>query len=87
MLDPFVRLMKSGLLRVQQRGETMSAAARLRVQLFQLTRERDQHYAELGRAYHKGASVAELQGIREQIRQTEVAREALERCLQELGES
>lgn len=85
MLDNILNSVKRGAERVQRRGEEVAHATRLRVEVFQLTRELDSLYARLGRSYHAGAEVGVLQGVREDIRRVEDEIRARERLIEELG--
>ncbi|WP_291427115.1 hypothetical protein [Deinococcus sp.] len=85
MLDNILNTVKRSAERVQRRGEEVAQVARLKMEVFQLTRELDGHYARLGRAYHAGAELDLLQGVREDIRRTEEDIRARERLIDELG--
>ncbi|GGR51760.1 hypothetical protein GCM10008959_11320 [Deinococcus seoulensis] len=85
MLDNILNTVKRGAERVQRRGEEVAHATRLRMEVFQLSRELDGLYARLGRAYHAGADVEVLGGVREDIRRVEEEIRARERLITELG--
>lgn len=87
MLDNILNTMRQGVEKVQRRGEEVTQVARLRVEVFQLGRELDSHFARLGRAYHGGAADDLLQGIREDIRRVEAEIESRERLIAELGDA
>ncbi|WP_243398117.1 hypothetical protein [Deinococcus koreensis] len=86
MLDNILNTVKRGAEKVQRRGEEVAQAARLRVEVFQLGRELDGHFARLGRSYHSGAQIDVLQGVQEDIRRVEEEIRARERLIQELGD-
>jgi hypothetical protein len=86
MLDNILNSVKRGAERVQRRGEEVAQVARLRLEIFQLGREVDSHFARLGRAYHAGAEKDTLSGIQDEIRRTEEEISARERLISELGE-
>ncbi|MCD0162722.1 hypothetical protein IHN63_15640 [Deinococcus sp. 6YEL10] len=85
MLDNILNTVKRGAERVQRRGEEVAHATRLRMEVFQLSRELDGLYARLGRSYHAGAEVEVLNGVREDIRRVEEEIRARERLITELG--
>lgn len=85
MLDNILNTVKRGAERVQRRGEEVAHATRLRMEVFQLSRELDALYARLGRSYHAGAEVEVLNGVREDIRRVEEEIRARERLITELG--
>lgn len=86
MLDNIVNVVRRGAERVQRRGEEVAQVTRLRMEVFQLSRELDAHYARLGRAYHTGAHLTDLQSIREDIRRTEEEKAQREHLISTLGE-
>ncbi|MBB6016422.1 hypothetical protein ACFP9V_08960 [Deinococcus radiopugnans] len=86
MLDNILNSVKRGAERVQRRGEEVAQVARLRLEVFQLGREVDSHFARLGRAYHAGAEPDTLSGIQDEIRRAEEEIGARERLISELGE-
>ena len=73
MLDNLLNSVKKGAEKVQRRGEEVAQIARLKMEIFQLSRELDGHYARLGRAYHDGKDVDILSGIREDTGERVVA--------------
>ncbi|GAA5448969.1 hypothetical protein [Deinococcus depolymerans] len=85
MLDNILNTVKRGAERVQRRGEEVAHATRLRMEVFQLSRELDGLYARLGRSYHAGAELEVLSGVREDIRRVEEEIRARERLITELG--
>lgn len=85
MLDNLLNSVRRGAGRVQRRGEEVAQTARLRLEVFQLTRELDGLYARLGRSYHGGADMAVLQGVREDIQRVDDEISARERLIQELA--
>ncbi|MHA0033438.1 hypothetical protein [Deinococcus sp. PESE-13] len=87
MLDNILNSVRQGVEKVQRRGEEVTQVARLRVEVFQLGRELDSHFARLGRAYHGGADTDLLQGIRDEIRRVEADIESRERLIAELGDA
>lgn len=87
MLDNLLNSVKKGAEKVQRRGEEVAQIARLKMEIFQLSRELDGHYARLGRAYHDGKDVDILSGIREDIRLTEDEIKGRERLITELGDT
>ena len=87
MLDNILNTVRQGVEKVQRRGEEVTQVARLRVEVFQLGRELDSHFARLGRAYHGGAETDLLEGIRDEIRRVEADIESRERLIAELGDA
>lgn len=87
MLDNLLNTVKKGAEKVQRRGEEVAQIARLKMEIFQLSRELDGHYARLGRAYHDGKDVDILSGIREDIRHIEEEIKGRERLITELGDT
>ncbi|ADV68219.1 hypothetical protein [Deinococcus maricopensis] len=85
MLDNILNTLKRGVDRARVRGEEVTQAARLRVEIYQLNRDLDGLYARLGRAYHGGADVATLTPIREEIARVDGEVAARERLLAELN--
>ncbi|MEF2276821.1 hypothetical protein V3W47_00830 [Deinococcus sp. YIM 134068] len=85
MLDNLLSSVRRGAGRVQRRGEELAQVARLRLEVFQLTRELDLLYARLGRSYHSGADVSTLRGVQEDIRRVDDEISARERLMRELG--
>ncbi|KEF33854.1 hypothetical protein RDMS_10335 [Deinococcus sp. RL] len=85
MLDNIFDTVRRGAERVQRRGEEVAQSARLRVEVFTLTRELDTLYARLGRAYHAGADAAILAGIQEELRRVDEEISARERLIAELS--
>ncbi len=85
MLDNLLSTVKRGAERVQRRGEEVAQVARLKMEVFQLGRELDGHYARLGRAYHSGADLDLLQEVRADIRRVEDDIKSRERLIEELG--
>ncbi|WP_197050751.1 hypothetical protein [Deinococcus sp. YIM 77859] len=85
MLDDILNRVRRGAERVQRRGEEVAQTARLRVEVFQLTRELDTLYARLGRSYHAGADPEVLGGLREEIRRVDEEIQARERLIEELS--
>ncbi|CAM3302158.1 hypothetical protein DESA109040_07275 [Deinococcus saxicola] len=86
MLDNILNSLQRGAERVQRRGEEVAQVARLRLEIFQLGRELDGHFARLGRAYHAGAEQDTLGGVQDDIRRAEEEISARERLITELGE-
>lgn len=86
MIDSLLSNLKRGAERVQQRSEAVAQAARLRVEVFQLSREQDALFARLGRAYHSGAAPDALAGIQDELRRVEDEIASRERLIGELGE-
>lgn len=86
MLDNILNSLQRGAERVQRRGEEVAQVARLRLEIFQLGRELDGHFARLGRAYHARAEKDTLGGIQDEIRRAEEEISARERLISELGE-
>lgn len=84
MLDNILNSVRRGAGRVQRRGEEVAQGARLRVEVFQLTRELDTLYARLGRSYHAGADPGVLSGIQDDVRRVDEEISARERLLREL---
>lgn len=84
MLDNIVNSVRRGAERVQRRGEEVAQGARLRLEVFQLTRELDTLYARLGRSYHGGAAPEVLSGVQDDIRRVDEEISARERLLREL---
>jgi hypothetical protein len=85
MLDNLLNSVRRGAGRVQRRGEEVAQTARLRLEVFQLTRELDGLYARLGRSYHGGADMGVLQGVREDIRRVDEEISVRERLMEELA--
>ncbi|CAM3633727.1 hypothetical protein [Deinococcus frigens] len=86
MLDNILNSLQRGAERVQRRGEEVAQVTRLRLEIFQLGRELDAHFARLGRAYHAGAEQDTLGGIQDDVRRAEEEISARERLISELGE-
>lgn len=86
MLDNILNTVRQGVEKVQRRGEEMTQVARLKVEVYQLGRELEGHFARLGRSFHGGADDDLLQGIREDIRHAEDEIRARERLIAELGD-
>ncbi len=86
MLDTIFSSVKRGAEKVQRRGEEVAQSARLRLEVYQLSRELDSLYARLGRAYHAGADDAVLEGLREEVRRLDEETAARERLIAELSE-
>jgi len=85
MLDDIMDRVRRGAERVQRRGEEVAQTTRLRLEVFQLTRELDTLYARLGRSYHAGAETGVLQTIQEDIRRVDEEIGARERLIEELN--
>ncbi|MCP2015857.1 hypothetical protein L1280_003037 [Deinococcus sp. HSC-46F16] len=85
MLDNIFDTVRRGAERVQRRGEEVAQTARLRMEVFGLTRELDTLYARLGRAYHAGADAAILAGIQDDLRRVDEEISARERLIAELS--
>lgn len=86
MLDNILNTVRQGVEQVQRRGEELTQVARLKVEVFQLTRELDGHFARLGRAYHTGADRDLLSGIQDDIRRAEADIRSREALIAELGD-
>lgn len=86
MLDNILNTVRQGVEQVQRRGEELTQVARLRVEVFQLSRDLEGHFARLGRAYHNGADHDLLQGIRADIQRTEGEIRDREQLIAELGD-
>lgn len=87
MLDDILNRVRRGAERVQRRSEEVAQTARLRVEVFQLTRELDTLYARLGRSYHAGADPEVLHSLREEIRRVDEEIQARERLMEELNQA
>ncbi|UQN07108.1 hypothetical protein [Deinococcus sp. QL22] len=85
MLDNILNSVRRGAERVQRRGEEVAQVTKLRVEVFQLTREQDGLFARLGRSYHAGADASVLQTVQEDIRRVDEEINARERLIQELN--
>ena len=85
MIDGFLNSLRNVGERVQRRGEEVTQAARLRLDIFQLGREQGEMYARLGRAYHGNASVSTLEEIRAEIARVDEEIAARENLITELG--
>jgi hypothetical protein len=85
MIDGFLNSLRNVGERVQRRGEEVTQAARLRLDIFQLGREQGEMYARLGRAYHGNASVGTLEEIRAEISRVDEEIAAREKLIAELG--
>ncbi|WP_064013932.1 hypothetical protein [Deinococcus puniceus] len=85
MLDNILNSVRRGAERVQRRGEEVAQVTKLRVEVFQLTREQDGLFARLGRSYHAGADTSVLQTVQEDIRRIDEEISARERLIQELN--
>ncbi len=85
MIDGFLNTLRKTGERVQRRGEEVTQAARLRLDIFQLGREQGEMYARLGRAYHGNASVSALEEIRAEIARVDEEIAAREKLIAELG--
>lgn len=87
MLDNILNTVRQGVEQVQRRGEELTQVARLRVEVFQLSRDLEGQFARLGRAYHNGADTDLLQGIQADIRRTEGEIRDREQLIAELGDT
>ncbi|GAA4016507.1 hypothetical protein GCM10022631_31080 [Deinococcus rubellus] len=87
MLDNIFSSVKRGAEKVQRRGEEVAQSARLRLEVYQLSRELDSLYARLGRAYHAEADPAVLGDLREDVRRLDEEIAAREHLIAELGEA
>lgn len=85
MLDNILNSVRRGAERVQRRGEEVAQVTKLRVEVFQLTREQDGLFARLGRSYHAGADKSVLESVQEDIRRIDDEISARERLIQELN--
>lgn len=85
MLDDIMERVRRGAGRVQRRGEEVAQTTRLRLEVFQLTRELDTLYARLGRSYHAGAEADVLGTIQQDIRRIDEEILARERLIEELN--
>ncbi|MDL2343295.1 hypothetical protein QOL99_03925 [Deinococcus sp. MIMF12] len=85
MLDNIFDTVRRGAERVQRRGEEVAQTARLRMEVFGLTRELDTLYARLGRAYHAGQGAEVLSGIQDDLRRVDEEISARERLIAELS--
>lgn len=85
MLDNILNSVRRGAERVQRRGEEVAQVTKLRVEVFQLTREQDGLFARLGRSYHAGADEGVLADIQIDIRRVDEEISARERLIQELN--
>lgn len=85
MLDNILNSVKRGADRLQRRGEEAAQIARLKVEIFQLSREQDALYARLGRSVYSGAEVDVLQDVRQDISRVEEEIKARERLITELS--
>lgn len=85
MLDNILNSVRRGAERVQRRGEEVAQVTKLRVEVFQLTREQDGLYARLGRSFHAGADASVLETVQEDIRRIDEEISARERLIQELN--
>jgi hypothetical protein len=85
MLDNILNSVRRGAERVQRRGEEVAQVTKLRVEIFQLTREQDGLYARLGRSFHAGADASVLETVQEDIRRIDEEISARERLIQELN--
>lgn len=86
MLESFMQQFRRGTEQLQRRSEEVAHSARLRLEIYQLTREQDALYARLGRAYHAGVDKQTLEELRGEIRQLEQAITGRETLMAELGE-
>ena len=87
MLDNILNSVRRGAERVQRRGEEVAQSARLRVEIYQLSRELDALYARLGRAYQAGSDQSVLNSVSADVRQLEEDIAARECLIAELGEA
>lgn len=85
MLDSLVDTMRQGAARVQRRSEEVAQSARLRVEVFQLKRELEAKFAELGRSYYQSAAGNVLSDLQDNIRALEEEIAARERLIEEIG--
>ncbi len=69
MLESFIKQVQRGSEQVRRRGEELTQAARLRLEVYQLSREQDALYARLGRAYYAGVDQSVLHELHAEIRQ------------------
>ena len=86
MLDNLLNTVKRSAEKVQRRGEEVAQSARLRLEVYQLSRELDGLYNRLGRAYHAEADPAVLESVRDEVRRLDEEIAARERLIAELGE-
>lgn len=68
MLDNILNSVRRSADKVQRRGEEVAHSARLRVEVYQLSRELDSLYARLGRAYHAGSGAGVLEELSAEVR-------------------
>ena len=86
MLDNILNTVKRSAEKVQRRGEEVAQSARLRLEVYQLSRELDGVYNRLGRAYHAQADPAVLESVRDEVRRLDEEIAARERLIAELGD-
>ena len=87
MLDNLVNSLRRGVERARTRGEEVTQAARLRLEIFQLNRELDGLYGRLGRAYHANADLDVLSGVRGEISHVDDEIAAREQAIADLGQA
>lgn len=85
MLDNLVDTMRQGAARVQRRSEEVAQSARLRVEVFQLKRELESKFAELGRSYYQNAAGNVLSDLQDYIRSLEEEIASREHLIEEIG--
>ncbi len=86
MLDNLVNSLRRGVEQVRARGEEVTQAARLRLDIFQLNRELDGLYGRLGRAYHANADLEVLASVRGEISRVDSEIAAREQQIADLGQ-
>jgi hypothetical protein len=86
MLDNILNAVRRSAGTVQKRGEEVAQGARLRLEIYQLSRELDGLYARLGRAYRAGSDQAVLDDLSAEVARLDEEIAAREALAAELGE-
>lgn len=86
MLDNILNSVKRSAEKVQRRGEEVAQSAKLRVEIYQLSRELDGLYARLGRAFHADADDKILSELRQDVGRLDEEIAAREQLIIELSE-
>ncbi|WP_181391944.1 hypothetical protein [Deinococcus irradiatisoli] len=85
MLDNILNSVRRSAEKVQRRGEEVAQIARLRVEVYQLSRELDTLYARLGRAYHAGSDAEVLEELSQDVRRLNEEIASREQLIAELN--
>lgn len=86
MLDQLLSNAKKGAEKVQRRAEEVAHIARLRMEIFQLSREVEGLYTRIGRNYHTGTSESVLQDLCRQVEAKNEDIKTRQQLIEQLGE-